>query len=189
MIAVCQHMADLPPPAKRARLSLACNQCRRRKVKCDAEYPSCRNCRTRNDECLTEDPRRPGISVIREWIDAPRQPEVQSQAPSGHDSSMNVGHGRTPAAVTRSSPSIAGLPAQEVSVNDVSTISPFHQPQEMAFNLDQQTDRIKMMGSSSSQTLAKSLDVYFQRAKLGSLFQYFKHGMRHAEEVIVPMTT
>ncbi|KJR86250.1 uncharacterized protein SPSK_02247 [Sporothrix schenckii 1099-18] len=44
-------------PAKRIRLNLACNNCRRRKVKCDTEQPKCRNCWLRDEECLTTDPR------------------------------------------------------------------------------------------------------------------------------------
>ncbi|KIW88819.1 uncharacterized protein Z519_10303 [Cladophialophora bantiana CBS 173.52] len=178
---------DSSPPPKRPRLSLACNKCRSRKVKCDAEYPRCRNCQTRNDECLTEDPRRPGISVVREWIEGPKQSEAQPQAPSvAHESPVNDRRGRPPIAASRSSPSVAELSAPAGSANEAATISPFHQPHEMSFNLDQQTNRIKMMGSSSNQTLVKSLDVYLQRAKLGSLSEYFVHGMRHAEEMTVP---
>jgi hypothetical protein len=45
---------------KPIRLALACNQCRKRKVRCDAQYPSCRNCIVRGDVCETSDPRKPG---------------------------------------------------------------------------------------------------------------------------------
>lgn len=47
------------PDAKRIRLSLACNQCRKRKVKCDTETPKCRNCWLRDEICETTDPRYP----------------------------------------------------------------------------------------------------------------------------------
>lgn len=54
--------------SKRIRLSLACNQCRKRKVRCDTETPKCRNCWLRDEVCETTDPRYPenGPSV-RRW--------------------------------------------------------------------------------------------------------------------------
>lgn len=45
---------------KPIRLALACNQCRKRKVRCDAQHPKCRNCSVRGDACETSDPRKPG---------------------------------------------------------------------------------------------------------------------------------
>ncbi|KAH7018031.1 uncharacterized protein B0I36DRAFT_394628 [Microdochium trichocladiopsis] len=47
------------PYQKRIRLSLACNQCRKRKVRCDTTLPKCRNCVQRNEHCETSDLRRP----------------------------------------------------------------------------------------------------------------------------------
>ena len=43
---------------KPGRLSLACNQCRKRKVRCDASQPKCRNCTFRGENCETSDPKR-----------------------------------------------------------------------------------------------------------------------------------
>ncbi|KAM0495821.1 hypothetical protein ACHAP8_007728 [Fusarium lateritium] len=54
-----QSVSPRPPRSKRGRLSLACTQCRKRKVRCDATTPKCRNCVLRGDECTTFDPRRP----------------------------------------------------------------------------------------------------------------------------------
>lgn len=51
---------DSPAGRKLVRLSLACNQCRKRKVRCDAKQPKCRNCSLRGEECETLDLRRPG---------------------------------------------------------------------------------------------------------------------------------
>ncbi|KAJ9144566.1 3-hydroxybenzoate 6-hydroxylase 1 [Pleurostoma richardsiae] len=54
--------------SKRIRLSLACNQCRKRKVRCDTEIPKCRNCWLRDEECETTDPRYPeGGPTVRRW--------------------------------------------------------------------------------------------------------------------------
>ncbi|KAJ5930864.1 hypothetical protein N7466_006357 [Penicillium verhagenii] len=46
--------------SKPIRLALACNQCRKRKVRCDAQQPKCRNCSVRGDLCETSDPRNSG---------------------------------------------------------------------------------------------------------------------------------
>jgi hypothetical protein len=48
------------PVSKQIRLSLACNPCRKRKVRCDARQPKCRNCSLRGDVCETSDLRKPG---------------------------------------------------------------------------------------------------------------------------------
>lgn len=55
--------APRAPRSKPARLSLACNPCRKRKVRCDARQPKCHNCTVRRDVCITSDPRRPGAPV------------------------------------------------------------------------------------------------------------------------------
>ena len=66
-------------------------------------------------------------------------------------------------------------------------ISPAQQPYEMTFNTDVQTDRVKMMGGSSSQCLVKSLDVYLETAQIQPLSHNFRHGMRHAEELSISL--
>ncbi len=58
--------APSPPRAPRSkpdRLALACNTCRKRKVRCDAHQPKCHNCLRRGDVCVTSDPRKPGVAV------------------------------------------------------------------------------------------------------------------------------
>lgn len=50
----------VPSHRKPDRLSVACKQCRKRKVRCDAQQPKCKNCRVRNEVCETSDLRRPG---------------------------------------------------------------------------------------------------------------------------------
>lgn len=47
---------------KPSRLSQACNQCRKRKVRCDVSLPKCTNCTLRGETCVTTDPRRPGVT-------------------------------------------------------------------------------------------------------------------------------
>lgn len=52
--------STVDPAARRkpTRLSLACNTCRKRKVRCDAGQPKCGNCTVRNETCETTDLRR-----------------------------------------------------------------------------------------------------------------------------------
>ncbi|KAM3066787.1 hypothetical protein ACMFMG_011856 [Clarireedia jacksonii] len=57
--------AGIPRGAKRQRLSLACTQCRKRKVRCDEGQPRCGNCTSRGDECVTVHPRNPGFEAAR----------------------------------------------------------------------------------------------------------------------------
>ncbi|GKZ19590.1 hypothetical protein AbraCBS73388_004401 [Aspergillus brasiliensis] len=160
-------------PSKRPRLSMACNICRQRKVKCDAEYPKCRNCRLRNQQCLTTDPQRPGVTGIREWLDIPDkqtpQNEDQSQLPAGGDQNHQE----------------ATDTPQKLSPNEV---SPVHHPFDISFNVEHGTDKVKIMGGSSSQCLAKSLDVYFKAARLKPVSGCFRYGMRHAEELDLPLS-
>lgn len=60
--------APASAPPKRIRLSIACDRCRKRKVKCDTETPKCRNCWLRDEVCETTDPRYPdGGPTIRRW--------------------------------------------------------------------------------------------------------------------------
>ena len=43
--------------SKRRRIALACQDCRKRKLKCDREYPICGRCRqTQHPEACTYDP-------------------------------------------------------------------------------------------------------------------------------------
>jgi hypothetical protein len=51
--------------SKRPRISNACNQCRKRKVRCDETPTGCRNCHERNEECITSTPRSQDAIVIR----------------------------------------------------------------------------------------------------------------------------
>ncbi|RAK97361.1 transcription factor domain-containing protein [Aspergillus ibericus CBS 121593] len=151
-------------PAKRPRLSMACNVCRQRKVKCDAEYPKCRNCRVRNQECITTDPQRPGVTGIREWLDA---------------SEKGITEERIQPEVTDHEGTTSPKPAED---------SPVHHPFDISFNVEHGTDRMKIMGGSSSQCLAKSLDVYFKAARLKPVSGCFRYGMRHAEEIDLPLS-
>ncbi|GFN16874.1 transcription factor domain-containing protein [Aspergillus tubingensis] len=160
-------------PSKRPRLSMACNICRQRKVKCDAEYPKCRNCRLRNQQCITTDPQRPGVTGIREWLDIP-----DKQTPQNDDQPQH------PAVSDQNHQEATDTP-QKLSPNEV---SPVHHPFDVSFNVEHGTDKVKIMGGSSSQCLAKSLDVYFKAARLKPVSGCFRYGMRHAEELDLPLS-
>ncbi|SPO27208.1 uncharacterized protein UTRI_10326 [Ustilago trichophora] len=64
--------------SKPGRLSLACNTCRKRKVRCDAHQPKCHNCIRRGDVCVTSDPRRPNASIALRRRTARRSPRPPS---------------------------------------------------------------------------------------------------------------
>ncbi|KAL4863073.1 hypothetical protein BDV12DRAFT_206826 [Aspergillus spectabilis] len=172
---------DRPPPTKRPRLSMACNICRQRKVKCDAEYPKCRNCRVRNQVCLTTDPQRPSCPGVREWLEVPDKP--LSTAATTEQNIPEEGVQRT-APVPEQHAQTSGLPIdEEAEIGAENEVSPVRQPFDTSVNTEQGTNRTKILGGSSSQCLAKSLDVYFKAARLKPISGLFRHGMRHAEEL------
>ncbi|KAK0102121.1 hypothetical protein ONS96_006085 [Cadophora gregata f. sp. sojae] len=183
------------PVAKRQRLSMACNACRRRKVKCDTDYPKCRNCRLRDDTCTTTDPKMPEVTVIREWIVQPES--LQANSSLGQKKEGRIlpqTSTRSPGSLSTSgrpdvSQPLEASPAASNSRSHEVGISPAQQPYDMTFNTDAQTNRIKMMGGSSSQCLMKSLDVYLESAHIQPLSHNFQHGMRHAEEFSIPLGT
>ncbi|EPS31225.1 hypothetical protein PDE_06180 [Penicillium oxalicum 114-2] len=95
------------PPDKPIRLALACNQCRKRKVRCDAQHPKCRNCSLRGDVCETSDPRKPG-----------NYPAVRRRA-SRHGQNKRARR----ASDRTLSPSTGALPAGTAQVGPVSVSS------------------------------------------------------------------
>lgn len=140
----------------------------------------------RGDDCFTEDPRRPGLSITREWIEGSIQQQPLPPERSVEHRNEIVPSDPYPIYQTPPSPMRSGRPDQSSLLSTGVGISPVHQPHEMAFNLDHDSNRIKMMGASSSQTLAKSLDVYFKSAHVKPLSSHFIHGMRHTEELTLP---
>jgi hypothetical protein len=199
-----------PPPAKKARLTTACNECRRRKVKCDANYPKCSNCCTRNSECFTSDPKRPDVPVVREWVEvpektAPSQPPIPAQnqlstiLPDPDEaihnnpetthplSSTTQHHSISPKIHQNRSPSANGNLGTPIVV-ETTDVSPMQQPHDMSFNLDFVNNRFKMLGASSAQCLTKSLDIYLKSYSVEPASALFRHGMQHAEEMDLPLS-
>jgi hypothetical protein len=179
------------PSAKRARLTTACNECRRRKVRCDANYPRCGNCCSRNSDCFTSDPKRPDIPVLREWVDIPFKPSQTTyhlDAPTQDLPTTTLASERD-AAVSTSLDYTTGISGDIHTSEDVATtdISPAQQPHDMSFNLDIINNRFKMMGGSSSQCLTKSLDIYLKSHNVEGVSAVFRHGMQHSEEMELPL--
>ncbi|KAL4750005.1 hypothetical protein BDW72DRAFT_213670 [Aspergillus terricola var. indicus] len=179
---------DRPPSAKRPRLSMACNICRQRKVKCDAEYPKCRNCRIRNQECITTDPQRPGCPGFREWLEVPEKEKTQIEPPKRNQNANVSGYAEEKAEEVVDSAPATRQHTRSVAVeDDGNEASPVRQPFETSVNTEQGTNRTKILGGSSSQCLAKSLDVYFKAARMEPVSGFFQHGMRRAEELDIPL--
>jgi hypothetical protein len=99
--------------SKLHRVSIACNQCRKRKVRCDVQTPRCQNCLLRGQECVTTDPRRPnGGPVVRQRCSSPyryqpvREPTrgrgrngPDQMQPSQSSPASQTGEPRTPSTV------------------------------------------------------------------------------------------
>ncbi|KAL4735951.1 hypothetical protein BDV11DRAFT_173366 [Aspergillus similis] len=178
---------DRPPSAKRPRLSMACNICRQRKVKCDAEYPKCRNCRVRNQECITTDPQRPGCPGFREWLEVPEKEKTRIEPPGNQNGNVNGYAEEQAEAVFDTAPAPEQHARSIAAEDEGNEASPVRQPFETSVNTEQGTNRTKILGGSSSQCLAKSLDVYFKAVRMESVSGFFRHGMRRAEELDIPL--
>ncbi|KAL4812254.1 hypothetical protein BDW67DRAFT_193743 [Aspergillus spinulosporus] len=179
---------DRPPSAKRPRLSMACNICRQRKVKCDAEYPKCRNCRVRNQDCITTDPQRPGCPGFREWLEVPEKEKTQIEPPRRNQTANVGGYAEEQAeSVMDTAPPSEQHARSMAAEDDGNEASPVRQPFETSVNTEQGTNRTKILGGSSSQCLAKSLDVYFKAVRMEPVSGFFRHGMRRAEELDIPL--
>ncbi|KAL2149321.1 hypothetical protein VTH82DRAFT_8669 [Thermothelomyces myriococcoides] len=70
------QLADTTPPRKRSKVSRACDECRRKKIKCDAQSDAtdqpCSNCRRSNAQCLfsrVPQKRGPSKGYIKELAD------------------------------------------------------------------------------------------------------------------------
>lgn len=163
---------------------MACNECRRRKVKCDANYPQCRNCAQRSSACFTSDPKRPGIAVIREWLEDKSAPEP-AVVPSVYPTSQSDGPAQPSPNTSRDTPIASG---SLTATNEANEVSPVYHTYDMSFQAEHRTNRIKMTGASSSQCLMKTLDLYLKTTNTKPISSFFEFGMRHAEEMVIPLT-
>lgn len=101
------------PPRKPTRLSLACNRCRQRKVRCDASTPKCRNCTIRKEACETTDLRRPSTTSglrSRTQADAKRRKPRRGDCRAAQESSSRTGSGTSTASVDDRAPSAEATP-------------------------------------------------------------------------------
>ncbi|CAJ0543268.1 Ff.00g004930.m01.CDS01 [Fusarium sp. VM40] len=190
-----------PPRSKRGRLSLACTQCRKRKVRCDATTPKCRNCVLRGDECQTFDPRRPNGPAVRKWPHKSSQ-SISSLSPVQRRASI-ASQQSSPASLvsqhTATTPlSVSGnkerLPSwierayQETqSTPESGTDGQSNDSPDVVMNTDESSHRIKYMGSSSLQCLTRFIDLFLQRRGLDPIGRHFRWGMCFTEEYALPL--
>ncbi|KAM0350522.1 hypothetical protein ACHAPU_003003 [Fusarium lateritium] len=186
-----------PPRSKRGRLSLACTQCRKRKVRCDATTPKCRNCVLRGDECQTFDPRRPNGPAVRTWPHKGSQ-SISSLSPVQRRASIASQHS-SPASLAATTPlSVIGLKERHPSwierAYQESQITPesgtdaqSNDSPDVVMNTDESSHRIKYMGSSSLQCLTRFIDLFLQRRGLDPIGRHFRWGMCFAEEYSLPL--
>ncbi|SGZ55191.1 CIC11C00000003598 [Sungouiella intermedia] len=122
-------------PRKRSKVSRACDACRRKKIRCDAEYLStllkvtkvCNNCSKNADECtFSRVPmkRGPSKGYIRDLVDH-MDNAYGSQYPSGHHTSVikldrprsnleDVAAGNTASNTTSSAPPVISVSSHKV---------------------------------------------------------------------------
>jgi hypothetical protein len=164
------------PSRKRVRLSMACNACRQRKVKCDTLYPKCRRCLARNGDCLTTSTKESGVEIERTWLTLPDpapSPSIPTSAIREPESVLDT---TTTTTTTTTGPQLDRQPGG----NDVDA---WLDTLDVSYNTDHHTHKTKMLGVSSVQCLVKSVDVYLRSDGRGSVLDLFRHGMAHAEEL------
>ena len=191
------------PRSKRQRLSTACNQCRKRKVRCDEEQPQCRNCTIRGDTCITTDPNEPSREVTRRRAHTvSRSLEKDLLNPKSSVYSVSNTSESLPPSLSHhgefglSSPksSVATSPGMGSGrhANDVEgrpTVEPEQQrssdysyDREMILNTDHTSHKRKLLGNGTLQALARYLDRYFERKGWELINSRFAFGMQYAEE-------
>lgn len=194
---------------KRIRLSLACNQCRKRKVRCDTTLPKCRNCILRNEHCETTDPRNPGKGPSVRTIAAKEQ-SLHSEPTSGATrfEPDNTFFGRDPEAGTppesngqsELSPQSQGMgaPARD---NNPSWLERAYQENtathenkqlsvatpDLVVNTDETSHRVKYLGGSSIQCLCRFVDIHLAHKGLEPASSRFKNGMSQSEEIALAL--
>ncbi|KAF6800909.1 fungal specific transcription factor domain-containing protein [Colletotrichum sojae] len=197
------------PHSKRIRLSLACNQCRKRKVRCDAQTPKCHNCILRSDDCQTTNPRNPKENAIRRWAskssttgrsdgsvlegsDTPRDRRLRTASPRPRHylspAYDDGSEGEDPA--SRRMSWVAQAYRANVQDNESGHESHDHSDlnPDMAMNTDESPHRLKFMGGSSVQSLTMFADLFFRKRGLRTISPYFRHGMHHVEEFQLPLS-
>ncbi|KAI1335072.1 fungal-specific transcription factor domain-containing protein [Xylariaceae sp. FL0016] len=200
MASMAEQQSATQSGPKRIRLSLACNQCRRRKVRCDAETPKCRNCWLRGDACETTDPRKPETAAVRRWAtkDGRLPGDVLGQGfePGQRRSSI----GMSPSDGTSSQQdSVGGMPAAKPisflfrAFKDGAHARPENENADMSspdivFNTDESSHRVKYLGGSSLQCLCIFVDLFLGRQGLGPVSKQFRFGIRHVEEFALPIS-
>lgn len=125
------------PGVKRQRILNACNQCRKRKVRCDEAQPRCRNCTERNEECITTDPRAQENVVVRR-----RTSKTPSQVVSGH----------SPAFVDEVSKS----PTQPIQSSDTPRHEAWQNPMDANWSHLQKISQYSSSGSTPSYLTSRS---------------------------------
>lgn len=132
-------LGDMTPPRKRSKVSRACDECRRKKIKCDATSESgeeiCSNCRRSNVRCMfsrVPQKRGPSKGYIKELADRINSIEGKlggqsvAEALAGElTSRRNLGESH---AASAQGDDIRKRPFSHISSNNFSTPTPSRQP-------------------------------------------------------------
>jgi hypothetical protein len=188
------------PRSKRQRLSTACNQCRKRKVRCDEELPRCRNYTLRGDTCVTTDPNEPNRAVTRRkahTVSRSIETDIQIQTSPTHAkpyASTLVANSRADFGLSSPKSSIGTSPGmahrrdetetevQDRAESEQQRSSDYSYDREMILNTDHTSRKRKLLGNGTMQALARYLDRYFERKGWEQINSRFAFGMQYAEE-------
>jgi hypothetical protein len=135
------HLPGATPPRKRTKVSRACDECRRKKIKCDAQTEAseepCSNCRRANTQCLfsrVPQKRGPSKGYIKELADRINSIEGKLNTSVGglerRLSSDTFASPGAPGDDTRKRPfsNISGDSFQTASPHRIPSISTEHRP-------------------------------------------------------------
>ncbi|KAK2013873.1 hypothetical protein LZ32DRAFT_529648 [Colletotrichum eremochloae] len=132
-------LGDSTPPRKRSKVSRACDECRRKKVKCDAQSDSgdnpCSNCKRSGIRCMfsrVPQKRGPSKGYIKELADRINSIEGKLEIQSESLPPDIMGHWTSAAASLNSTPGPAEdasrkRPFSSISSTDLSTPAPQRQ--------------------------------------------------------------
>ena len=197
-----QSQRESTPHSERQRLSTACNQCRKLKVRCDEQQPRCRNCTVRGEVCVTTDPNEPNRKVTRRrartvFRSLERDPQSLnspvysvSHAPEPRpavSSTQEFGLSSPKSSVTTSPGLVTGRNAKGAEARptieqEQQRSSDYSYDREMILNTDHTSCKRKLLGHGTLQALARYLDRYYERKGWELINSKFTFGMQFAEE-------
>ncbi|KAG6360018.1 hypothetical protein INS49_011074 [Diaporthe citri] len=178
---------------KRIRLNLACNQCRKRKVRCDAETPKNLQNSPQHINSTTLGTRHEATSRSpHDWNSTPNFGTNSTPSNGNGGTGMNLSGDRNTSQPsdlrTQSWVSKAYDAAAQGQGDDPDhAANGQHQHPDIVINTDDNSEKVKYLGGSSLQCLTAFLDMHLRRRRLQTITPCFREGMRFVEEFDLPL--